>query len=362
MTARITNNVNDLPTGLASQLLSAEARLLRELQSGTPEGEARYDDPDARIMTMRAAQYRAAEMRGLAPLWKDAQEEIDNAVVRVGREGLTILRDRMEMFPVPLPNWLSVLQLTSHKIGESRKANVGMVPGSLPDGGGLQNKVPYTLPIYVIWDEFEFNARELAAAQRSGHPLQTDEAEQAVRNVNYTAEDAIINGLDISVAGDTIPGLLDTTTTQAYETNTAWDGAKTGAEILVDVQAMRAKLAANKFYGPYSLYVPTAYGAVLQNPFDSSSGDKSIQAYLENLVFGGRNLRVVTSDLLPANRTLLVEDTAQACDVIVGQEPVVINPAPEIEFRTKWLAYACIVSRVKSDIASNFRICAGNTT
>ena len=143
----------------------------------------------------------------------------------------------------------------------------------------------------------------------------------------------------------------------------AWDdAAKTGAEILTDVLAMRAKAAAVKRYGPYTLYVNTEYGAALQKPFDSSSGARTIQQYLEALTFGNRNLRVRVADLLPANRVLLVEDTANAVDVIVGQQAVAINPAPEIEFHTKWLVYAVIVPRVKSDINSNFRIVAGNTT
>lgn len=341
MTARIANNVNDLPEALAESLLACRGSVAR----------------------LRAAQYERARMRGLAPLWKDAQEQIDNAVVRIGREGLVIAEDRMEQFSVPLPNWLGVLELTSHKVGESRRANRGMVPGSMPDGGGLQDKTPYTVPVYVTWDEFRFNARELAAAERTGRPLETDEAEQATRNVNYAIEDAIINGLDINVAGNASPGLLDTTNTQAYETNTAWDdGGKTGAEILTDVLAMRAVLAADKYYGPYTLYVPTAYGAAMQKPFDSSSGARTIQQYLEALMFGNRALRVRTADLLPANRTLLVQDTSNTVDVIVGQQPVAINPKPEREFHSHWLVYAVIVPRVKSDINGNFGIAAGNTT
>ena len=341
-TVRMATDVNELPSGLASMLLSSGGSVAK----------------------MRQAQHRTAEMRGLAPLWKRTEEMIDDAVVRIGREGLVIAADRIDQFSVPMPNWLANLTLTSHKVGESRRANVGMVPGSMPDGGGIQDKVPYTHPIYLIWDEAGFNVRELAAAQQMGRPLETDEVEQAVRNVNFAAEDIIINGLDVNIAGHASPGLLDTTNTQAYETNTAWDNAgKTGAEIVTDVLAMRAVLSADKYYGPYTLYVPTLYGAALQRPFDSAGGTSvTIQGFLQQLEFGGRNLRLRTADLLPANRTLLVQDTAQVCDVIVGQAPVAINPKPELEFSSKWLVYACIVPRVKSNILGNFGICAGNTT
>jgi uncharacterized linocin/CFP29 family protein len=341
MLAKITNDLDSLPSGFAAALLSSGGDAAR----------------------MRAAQYERAQMRGLAPLWKNTQEMIDQAVVRVGREGLVIAADRISQFSVPLPEWLGVLELTSHKVGESRAANRGMVPGSKPDGGGLQNKTPYTLPIYVTWDEFSFNVRELAAASRFGRPLSTDEVEQATRNVNYAIEDATINGLTAAVAGNTIPGMLSTTNTQQYSgSNKAWDHAsKTSAEILTDVLAMRAVLAADKFYGPYTLYVPTAYGAALQKPFEASGvTGLTRQRYLEQLVFGGRNLRIMVADLLPTDRTLLVQDTNQVCDVIVGQTPIAINPAPEVEFHTKFLVYAVIVPRIKSDINSNFGICAGD--
>ena len=338
----VRENFSDLPGGLASMLLAS----------------------DGDVNKMRASQYQRAKMRGLAPLWKDAQEQIDDAVVRIGREGLVIADDRISNFSVPLPNWLGITELTSHKVGESRRANRGMIPNSRPDGGGLQDKTPYTIPIYMTWDEFGFNARELAAAQRVGRPLDTDEVEQATRNVNYAVEDAIINGLDETVGGNGLDGFLDTTNTQSYESNTAWDAAgKTGSNILTDVLAMRDVLATDKFFGPYTLYVPTDYGAALQKPFDSS-GITSLtrQAYLEQLMFGGRNLRVVTADLLPSDRTLLVQDTASVCDVIVGQTPTAINPAPELEWHTKWLVYAVVVPRVKNDKNSNYGVCAGNTS
>jgi uncharacterized linocin/CFP29 family protein len=358
--AQIATDIHSLPSGLASQLLAAEMEMAALLSANPGMAD---DDMGRRVATMRRAQHRQAEMRGLAPLWKDAQEQIDNSVVRVGREGLSILADRMEQASVNLPNWLGVMELTSHKLGESRKANIGMIPGSRPDGGGIQDKVPYTLPIPVIWDEFGFNARELAAARRVGRPLEMDEAEQAVRNVNFAAEDLIIHGLPVNIAGNTIPGLLDTTNTQAYESNMAWDNtSKTGADILTDVLALRTKAAAVKRYGPYTLYVNTEYSAALQKPFDSSSGARTIQQYLEALTFGNRTLRVRVADLLPANRVLLIQDSPDMVDVIVGQQPVAINPAPEIEFYTKWLVYAVIVPRIKSDINGNFGIVAGNTT
>ncbi len=318
---------------------------------------------EGNVGAMRAAQYREAQMRGLGPMWQYSNEFIDDAIVRVGREGLVVAADRIDQNPVSMSNWLSILELTSHKVGESRAAQRGMIPGAKGEGG-LQDKTPYTVPIYVTWDEFSFNVRELAAAERAGRPLDTDEIEQAVRNVNYAIEDAIING-GPTVGGNSSPGLLGTTNTQAYTGGEAWDDAgHTGAEIETDVLAMRAVLSTDKFYGPYTLYVPTPYGAKLQKRWSDGTAtvDRSIQEVLESFTFGGRNLRVGTADLLPDDRTLLMQDTSDVCDVIVGQQPVAIMPAPEMEWTVKWTVFACIVPRVKSDYNSKSGVCAGNIT
>lgn len=338
--ANLTADLSDLPAGLGAMLASAGGDVAK----------------------MRAAQFQRAKLRGLAPLWKNSQEQIDDAVTRIGREGLIVAADRIAMFPRPLPNWLATLGLTSHKVSESRKANRGMVPGSLPDGGGLQDKTPYTQPVYVTWDQFGFNIRELMAAQQAGRPLDTDEVEQSVRNVNFAIEDAVLNGLLEQFGGNASPGMLGTTNTMTFEAVAGkWTAAaKTGTQILADVLSARAVLAADKFYGPYTLYVNTGYGAVIQKPFDTAGQTGlSIQAYLQQLVFGGRNLIVKTADLLGTDQILLVQDTADVCDVIVGQTPTAINPAPEYEFMSKWLVYACIVPRVKSNYSGNWGVCYG---
>ena len=340
MTANIANSLNDLPEALTALL---------------PFG--------GDVGRFRAAQMRSAEMRGLTPLWKNSQEMIDDAVIRIGREGLVIAADLMDKHPVALPGWLGILEVTSHKIGEARMAQRGMIPGAKGDGG-LTPKTPFTLPVYVTWDTFEFNARELAAAERSGHPLDTIEVEQAFRNINMAIEDATINGLDVTVAGRSVPGLLDTTNTQAYASAEAWDAAgKTGPEILTDVLAMAGVLAADKYYGPYTLYIPTTYGITLNRPFEATGiTSLSIRAYLEMLTFGNGKLTVKVADLLPTNRTIMIQDNSNTADVIIGQTPVAINPKPELEFHTKWYVYAVVVPRVKSDYNSNFGLVAGNTT
>ena len=97
-------------------------------------------------------------------------------------------------------------------------------------------------------------------------------------------EDATINGLDVTVAGRSSSGSARHHEHSGLRLGAeAWDAAgKTGPEILTDVLAMRGVLATDKYYGPYTLYIPTAYGITLNRPFEATGNTGlSIQAYLE---------------------------------------------------------------------------------
>lgn len=303
--------------------------------------------------------------RAAAPLPKNTQEMIDNAIVRVGRQRLVLVNDLISdpSLAVPVPNWLSIPTLTSHRLGEAGRASRSMVPGVRGERQLMQWE-PYSIPLYVTWDDFQIDAREQAASERVGQPIDTVHAEQATRNVNEDLEDAALNG-GVTVGGLTVPGALDTTTTQAYVSNEAWDAAgHDGGDIETDVLAMVAQLQANKFYGPYNLYVNTAYGVKLEKKWSDgvTTFPITIRQHLEQMQFGGRGLRVRVADQLAADRTLLVQMTSDVIDIQVGQQPTPISWQGADPWHTNNVILACIVTRVKVNTEGNYGICAGNKT
>lgn len=301
------------------------------------------------------------EMRAATPLPKNTQEVIDNAVIRTGRQRLAILDDLInEGLTEPLPNWMSVPTLTSHKVNEAGRAKRSMVPKSRGERF-VMDYVPFTIPITVTWDDFSFNARELAAAARVGAPLDVSHVEQATRNVNEQLEDTTING-GITIDGNSTLGLLNTTNTQAYVDNQAWDHADhSGEDILQDVINMIEVAQADRFYGPYNLYIPSNYGLKLSFDF-KANGTTTIRQRLEEINVGGRPLRIRTVDFLPTNRTLLVQMTRDVVDVIMGQTPTVVSWSDGPGWERFFVVLACVVPRIKSNYEGNFGIVAGNTT
>jgi len=309
------------------------------------------EDPVVRALVRHGGVdgYRAA-----LPMPKNVQEVIDSAVVRVARDRLVLFSALQAAgLGVPLPNWLATLTLTSHKLGEAGAARRAMVPSR--GERGIMQWTPYTIPIYLTWDQFGFNSRELAAAQQAGQPLDSIHAEQSTRNVNVGFEDALINGA-VTVDGLTTPGLLSTTTTETFETGTKWDDAgKTGEEILADTQTgMRALQVNGNFMGPYLVATSKDYGIKLGSDF-KANGDRTIR---ERLLAVDEVSQVVVADYFPDDTVVIMQLSRDVVDIQIGQMPAAVSVNPDqAGWATDFYIIGCAVPRVKSDANNKFGIC-----
>lgn len=296
------------------------------------------------------------ELRALNPLPKDAQELIDRAVVQVGLDRLSIAADVMaEGLTFNLPDPLSVMEVkweAEAKIGHAIRTMKPEARGErqLPD------RIVRSLPIYATIDDFSFNSRLLRASERAGSPIDTSMATQATRRVNESIEDSIINGAGFTVAGGEAPGVLSSTSTF---TITDWTAA-TGEAILAEVLAGADVLRADRRFGPYNLYVPTSFGNALNEDFKANS-DKTTRQRLQELEFGGRNLRVREADLLPDNTVVLMQMTSDVIDVVRGQAPTVVSWSDGPGFQRFFAVLAFMVPRVKQDYEGNYGIAVGTT-
>lgn len=309
-----------------------------------------------------------AVMRQYSPLPRDAQEIIDNEILEVGKQGLVIANDLLASLSRPIPNPLSFTTLTSQRLGEAGRAQVGMVPNTRGERQ-VQDLEEYSTPVFYVWDDWEFPANFLATAARVGLPVDANMASQATRNVNERIEDYMINGLkdadgtNILVYGLPVYGLLNApnANTYAYAGGVAWDdAAKTGAQILTDIQAMIALADAANYKGPYTLYIPTSYA--FKFALDYTTGyPGTILSRLQQLP----GLTIVTASTLPANRTILIQKTRNVMDVLVGMSPTNFSwpTNPQMPYSgVSSMVAACIIPRPKYDYADQSGIVIGNTT
>ena len=336
-------------------------------------GQALVEAGGWSVPAMRRPGFRrmnAVEMDGLrtaAPLQDKAQVLIDRAVVEVGLQRLTLVADLLAAgLTYNLTDPLSVSQLewnSTNKVGAAQRTMSPAARG--------ENKMPITtpnrLPIYLTTDRFEIDIRTLKQSQRIGTPLDTSLVRQCTRSVNEAIEDAAINGAttldgqDLQVGGYTAPGLLNAPNaeTQAL-TAAAWDSSVVGATVLAEVQAMKAKLTANKKYGPYRLYVSTAIGEALDGDYDTTNPSAGLTVRQRLLKLEGLEA-VRTADMLPSTKAVLVQMTSDVIDVVVGQQPTVIPWTSLDGFMIHNLVMAIMIPRVRSDYNGDSGICIGTT-
>jgi hypothetical protein len=291
-----------------------------------------------------------AAFRAASPLPKNTQEVLDGAVLKVGRQRLGLVEDLLSMgLTYSLPNWLAIPSLYWERINDVGHAQRTMVPKARGERQ-VQDRDTAAIPIYCTWDDFSFNIRELMAGARVGAPLDTSMIEQATRNVNEAIEDAAING-GPTIAGLTTPGILNApnANTDTFKDNEAWTAAAhDGQDIYEDVMGLIEKLQAVKRYGPYGLYLPTAYDNKLDSDY-KANGDRTIRERLAEISVGGAPLRIRGLDYMPADTVVMFQMTSDVMDVIVGQTPSVVSWEDAPGWETNFVVLSCIVPRVRDD-------------
>ncbi len=322
------------------------------------------DTPDGFQQALLRANMSIPELRSLSPLEENAQKLVDQAVVEVGLERLTIFADVLAAgLTMPISDPLSVGEVQWEQISKAGGAQRTMNPSARGENQ-QQDRRPKRVPVDLTTDDFSIGIRTLRTAQRVGTPLDTSLVKEATRRVNEAFEDAIINGAALTVDGYSTPGLINApnVNTYNYSSAEAWDNAgHDGEDILGDVLTAIGKLQADKKFGPYNLYVGTAYGIKLMDDF-KANGDLTIMQRLQQIQAGGRNLVVRVADNLPKDTTLLVQMTSDVVDIIDGQRPTVIPWTSVDGFTLYWMVMGIMIPRVRDDYDGNSGIVVGTPT
>jgi hypothetical protein len=194
-------------------------------------------------------------------LRKDEWEDLDRMVVDSAKEqlkGVGHLRGRAGLLR-------SVSIATSlaqyNKMSGAPNANLAMNP--LADGERF--RVDFTLagvPIPFSFLDFQLDIRTLTASRMLGEGLDTTQGAEAAYQVGLSWETLLFNGTPAIAIADRV-GTLSTIygyrTHPDRNTGTAtgdWGDATNGyINAITTIEAMKKALRADRFYGPYWLYV-----------------------------------------------------------------------------------------------------------
>jgi hypothetical protein len=159
--------------------------------------------------------------------------------------------------------------------------------------------------------------------------------------------------------GGTIYGCRNFTSRNTYTTMADWGSSGiTGQEVLKDVLNMKQLLINDMFFGPYMIYIPTAYETVLDDEFKTNS-DKSVrQRILEIDKIAG----IQVADKLPDDNVIMMQMTQETVRMVVGFQPMMLewNTMGGMQFEYKVLGI--MVPQFRADSAGNCGIVHATTS
>jgi hypothetical protein len=312
---------------------------------GDPIAQGAYNG----LMRFTEADDPVREMRAAGALPDNIQRILDSRVTEVGTKRLTFVADIIAAgCTTPLTDWLSVMYLDRERRGRSGRPIRTMLPG-VKSERSVQQRGLDRYPVYATIDAFSFNIRTIRAARRGGQPLDTSQFFQSALAVNESFEDAAINGAGMDVDTGHSYGLFDSPYVGriAASDGKDWnDATKTGASMIVDVNAAAGYLQTRGFYGPYNLYFGTSYGIRVNLDYKDAYNDTSILTRLKELEYGGRPIVAKVADFMPDDAFALVQMTPDVVDVAIGQQPTQISFASADGFGLYFGVIGCIIPRL----------------
>jgi len=218
---------------------------------------------------------------------------------------------------------------------------------------GQNDRPEYTinyLPLPIVHGDFQLNIRQLNASRTTGQSLDTTIAELKARKVAEKLEEMLFTATTFVYGGGTIYSYLNHPNRNTVSLTTGnWDAsAKTGAQILTNVRAMKQASIAARYYGPWVIYIPTAYETVL-DPDYVSGYTKTIRSRILE-VAGIEDIKVI--DKLTANNVLMVQMTSDVVRMVTGL------PVTTVEWQTEggmiyhYKVMTIQVPQIRSDASS----------
>ena len=288
-----------------------------------------------------------------ATLRRDEWKQLDDVLLEVSRSRLGGVEDLVSKgLTFNLGNAMGTTVLEWHDVSDAMEASLTMdgVTRSIGDRPKFQTNY---LPIPIIHVDYEINARVLAASRSLGNPLDTIAAERAARKVNEKLEQMLFTDTTYAFSDlddrsrNKIYSYLNHPDRNLVNLSIAWNASgMTAAGILQDVLEMKQASIDAYHYGPWMLYIPTAYETVLDDDYDVSTPGTTIRERILKIA-GIQGIKVV--DTLTTANVLLVQMTSDVVRLVRGMGLTNVEWDTEGKFITKYKVLTIQVPQIRSD-------------
>ena len=285
-----------------------------------------------------------------ATLRRDEWKQLDDAILPIARTRLNGIQDLVDNGLVfNLGNAMGTTVLEYHDVSDGMEAVITMDGVTRAQGDRPDFQTKY-LPIPIIHVDYEINARVLAASRSLGNPLDTTSAEHAARKVAEKLESMLFTSTSYTFGGGTIYGYLNAPNRNQVTLSVGWDdSAKTGANIVDEVLSLKQASINAKHYGPWMLYIPTAYDTKLDEDYNTTRGNTIRERILA--IAGIKGVKVV--DTLTADNVVLVEMSTETVRLVRGMGIQNVEWETEGKFITKYKVLTIQVPQVRADQDGN---------
>lgn len=290
----------------------------------------------------------AIPINNASTLRKDEWKVYDKAVIEAARLRLSGVADlNARGLAYNIPNGMGTTVLEYEDLSDITPANMDMDGVTRGEKDRPVWSINY-LPLPIIHKDFSINARVLAASRTTGRPLDTTMAELAGKVVAEKAETILFQGASAySFGGGIIRGYQDFPSRNTVTLAQNWDASgATGASIIADVLAMKQASINDRHYGPWVLYVPTAYETVLDGDYDTTTPGTTIR---ERILKISGIQAVKVSDYMTANNVLLVQMDSQTVRMVNGLQVTVVEWQTEGNMVHHFKVMAIMVPQIRAD-------------
>lgn len=287
-------------------------------------------------------------------LRRDEWVRLDEALQPISRSRLGGVQDLIDNNLVfDIGNGMGSTVLEYHDVSDAMEAQLSM-DGI---GKGQADHVDYAakfLPLPIIHVDYQILTRHLTASRNLGLPIDVSDAEAAARKINEKLETMLFTATSYAPGGTntgTIYSYINHPNINIVSIGTNWTAsAATAVAIVAQVISMKQASINAKHYGPWKLYIPTAYDTVMDEDYVSTAPQNTIRDRILK-INGITGVKVI--DTLPANTVLLVQMTPDVVRLVRGMGIQNVQWSQEGGMITKYKVMTIQVPQVRADQVGN---------
>lgn len=274
-------------------------------------------------------------------LRKQEWEQLDTAVVGIARQRLNGIADLRNMGLVHQLGGLGTLISQYEQSGDMSAADIGMEPRA-PGEKDSQTFTLKSVPVPIIYKEFQIGIRRLEASRRLGETIDVTQAQTAARLVRDGLETILFNGASVQVDGNPIYGYT------THPNRNPYSGSDWGTitNIYTDVIGMIDAAEADNMFGPYILYVAKTQFGQMRAVYTDGSGQTAMQRVKTQLP---QITDVKPGDVLAAGSATLVQMTSDVVDLAVAEDIQTVQWETRGGMELNFMVLAAMAPRPKSD-------------